>query len=96
VARTVPTTCLNGYQYDAAAEAARTSEIYAYDAGNDSVCTYEGADYRYDGHCPYVFLTSWCQGANSTGKERDSESGLDNFGGGWPGYEAWALSSSYT
>ena len=37
-------------------------------------------NYRYDGHCPHVFLASRCQGTNSTGKERDSESSLDNFG----------------
>jgi RHS repeat-associated protein len=36
--------------------------------------------YTYDAPSSRVLLGTRCRAANSTGKERDSESGLDNFG----------------
>jgi hypothetical protein len=47
-----------------------TTRIYRCDA----------SEWGYDGHSPPVLLGMLGQAANSTGKERDSESGLDDFG----------------
>jgi RHS repeat-associated protein len=48
----------------------RKSAAYVYDA----------PEYTYDGPSPHVFQDTWYLATNSTAKERDSESGLDNFG----------------
>ena len=45
---------------------------------------YDGMAIRYDGlRSIFISVVSYA-GCNFTGKERDAESGLDNFGGGWP------------
>ena len=48
------------------------TEFDNYDAPSD-------ADLHLGRSTPHVLLGMRCRAANSTGKERDSESGLDNF-----------------
>jgi hypothetical protein len=52
------------------------TETYHYDAENQC----EAAIHTYDGTFPHTLLDMRYRAGNSTGKERDSESGLDNFG----------------
>ncbi len=55
-------------------------EAHHYDAKPRPFTCYEAAIYPYDAPSPHVLLDMHSPAANSTGKERDSESGLDNFG----------------
>jgi hypothetical protein len=53
------------------------TEIYHYDAKNRPVSGYAAAIFTYDGPSPHAPLDRWYRVADSTGKERDSESGND-------------------
>jgi RHS repeat-associated protein len=55
-------------------------ETYYFDAKNWPFSDYATAIYTYDAPYPYAHLGTCRRVANSTGKLRDSESGLDNFG----------------
>jgi hypothetical protein len=68
------------YNYDASATVYGRREIYCYDAKNRAFSGRDRTICTYDGPSPHMFIDAWCRAANSTGKERDAESGLDNFG----------------
>jgi RHS repeat-associated protein len=68
------------YNYDAPVTVYGRREIYYYDAKNRAFSGRDGSICAYDGPSSHMLIDAWCRAANSTGKERDSESGLDNFG----------------
>src|SRR5258708_14681295 len=56
------------------------TETYSYDGGNRRLPGCECPKLYVRRPSPHVLSNMRCRTANSTGKERDSESGLDNFG----------------
>jgi RHS repeat-associated protein len=56
------------------------TRTHHYDSKDRQFPGYQATIYTYDAPSAHVLLRMRCPVANSTGKERDAESGLDNFG----------------
>jgi len=72
--------CSDKHHYGAPASGGVRGEIYAYDAQDILAFMYDASECIYDGSSSLGLLYSRPQTANFKGKERDTETGNDDFG----------------